>query len=659
MFKKLKFNNLSQKILAIVTMSLVIPVSCITTFSTINMNKSLKNNAETFTSQVAKEKSNLTDIFIGDISGIVNNVSKAYVIGDLNKTSDNLKNIYEAHKDTISQVFIGHPDGKLDIYPKVDLGPGYNCTTRSWYKSAVANDGKFIVADPYQDLALNAVTISTMRTFKAENGETVVIGADVRPEMLFEKVSKTQIGSDGFAFVVTPSNIVATHKDKDAVFKKIDELYPSWGAEIKDLKEPIQVKDNDTNYMVSTSTSEKTGWKIVTMMSLKEMETISRNNQLIALAISFISLLASIFIIRIFLNPIIRAINTIKDEIEKIADGDLSIKIVTDRDDEIGVIQKSINSLVEKLKTIISDIGNSAKGVSSVTTNLAISSENNVRAIESIDKSVENATDLIYGNLTSVEEATASVSEVAKASTIISETTIGIKDKSSNTLEIVENGKKQIDTAMKSMSNIKNSAESVESIVNDLYDLSKEINIIIQTIRNISEQTNLLSINASIEAARAGDFGKGFSVVASEVRKLAEGSKEASSDIEKIISNIQGKINETVNITKDEKQSIIDGYNVIIDATETFNKIVNVTETLSHDISEIAATTEEQTASVEEISSLMHEISNSIGQTAKNIDNIKQNIQSQTKEIENFSSYTNELESVSNENEKNISIFKL
>ncbi len=223
--------------------------------------------------------------------------------------------------------------------------------------------------------------------------------------------------------------------------------------------------------------------------------------------------------------------------------------------------------------------------------------------------------------------------------------------------EIGEEVIKVMDELNKKTSESVNISSFIQTTINSLYDNTKEISNIVRIIENISSQTNLLSLNASIEAARAGDAGKGFVVVATEVRKLAEQSKDATKSIEKIILSIQNDTHEAVKfveqgnvIYKEQEESVIRTNDAFEDISTSLRSIARQMEVVDQGIkginqyreqaidavSNIAAIAEESSASTQEIMAASQEQATSTGRVSRVAKNLKDEVEKLNKSMERF-----------------------
>ena len=365
----------------------------------------------------------------------------------------------------------------------------------------------------------------------------------------------------------------------------------------------------------------------------------------IIIIVSVIVLIACVFIALFTAKSIINPINLVVKQLHDIANGDLTVKpIHTNLKDETSRLMKSSNDLLEKLSFIMEKISSNAEVLSSNSEELyqsasEVSEGSDQISLTMIDlekssKSQANNADMMSNQMenfkSQIEEANNSGQQIQHNST--------------NALEVTQKGKELMDSSINQMETIDGIVKSSLDKVHNLYDQSKEISKLVLVIKEISEQTNLLALNAAIEAARAGEHGKGFAVVADEVRKLAEQVSKSVSEITGIVSSIQKEtgyvveslvngyeevekgtikikttgqtfkvIDDSFTLVNANIKNISERLDSILTESELMTKLVKETAAFSN---ESVASIEETTASVDQTNSSIHEVSNSANQLA-------------------------------------------
>ena len=339
---------------------------------------------------------------------------------------------------------------------------------------------------------------------------------------------------------------------------------------------------------------------------------------------SFITLIIMIFTY-FFSNNIIRALNKFIVQFDKLSNGELSIQMNESRNDEIGEMSIKAKEFSEKLSKIIIDIKSLASTVELENENLHKSIDNLVNGKKSIyfsngkvengviqlEESVDKVLDNVRNQTAASEETLASLEEISAITEQISENTKKISISSEKTLNNAINSEKSVSSMTDSMNAIKESVDLSSLKVDELAKLSKNIDLIVDVIKNISEQTNLLALNASIEAARAGEAGRGFNVVAGEIKKLAEKTGSETVKIEETVSAIIAEVEEVKKANKKVEVNIDQGIKNSLDVKENIENILANVKENDLQIQSIAEATEEQLMASTEITKAANEITNS------------------------------------------------
>lgn len=313
-------------------------------------------------------------------------------------------------------------------------------------------------------------------------------------------------------------------------------------------------------------------------------------------AACFILMVAGLYLF--FRLTIIKNIITVSDKIGMLSQGggDLTVTLPVTSSDEIGALTGGVNNLVAKLREIITDLYGQAGHV-------AITSCRTMTGIEQLAASILEQKELAASVAVASEEMSATLNDVAQ-------TTANASAHSRQMDDSAREGQGVVGETAESIDQIRDGVEKTLGVMNRLHHSSNQIGEIIGLIEDVADQTNLLALNAAIEAARAGEAGRGFAVVADEVKNLSSKTASSTQQIGTIIKTIQGDIREAMNSIEEEKGRVEHG---IVNATRASDQITTILTFASESagmINSIAIATEEQSATTADITTKIHMVSN-------------------------------------------------
>ncbi|MHB1601420.1 MAG: methyl-accepting chemotaxis protein [bacterium] len=317
----------------------------------------------------------------------------------------------------------------------------------------------------------------------------------------------------------------------------------------------------------------------------------------IFIAFPIVFLIGAVIVLFYFKNSVIRVLNLVDEKIKQIARGDLTSKIKISgvrKESEIGVLIEQVNSLVDSLSGNVKGILNTSNSLSSQSEQLNSSSKE-------FEKTIEQMREKASRIIESIKQMSIAIIEVAKNSSSSAQ-------KAQETEKVVDYGTKSVKDVANEIKNIEKTVSAVSVTITELGSSSEKIGEIIGVINDIADQTNLLALNAAIEAARAGEQGRGFAVVADEVRKLAERTTKATKEIESMILSIQRNTQDAVTSMQKGKEEVSKGAEIAGKSAEAISNINSLMVKLKEMITQIAAASEEQSQVSEEISLSSEEI---------------------------------------------------
>ncbi|MBS2970811.1 methyl-accepting chemotaxis protein [Metabacillus sp. KIGAM252] len=636
MFKNMKIRN---RLILFTAVLLLIPALSIGIFGYIAAKKEVKDQIENSASEQVTLLNGLTDEFFKNKRDVVELFSKT-----LNSTAfenevylnERLGYISNSFQE-VTLTYVGTKDGKMYSFPRADFPEDYNPAEREWYKEAAANKGEAIITSPYKDEATGKTVVTIASTLTDGSG---VMAMDIDLAVLAKQTMDTKIGSKGYPSILDQNGKVVVHptlKPGDMLDKSINE--PIYKAE----KGSFNYTFNGANKAMMFETSEQTGWKVLGTIDTAEFTEQSApillNTIIVILIFIVVGTIFNYFTIRSIVRPI-RLLSVVAGKVSK---GDLTEKVHVASKDDLGQLGVAFNTMIDSLKNLLSQIEHSSDTLSASSEQVQEHSRQVSGITKEIAQSVDELSDGAETQMVSTEETAKAVQEIATGVQYVAERAASVSHTVSEAAQQTQKGSVYIDKAVKQMDDIYHSVEETTRLVKELGDKSAEINKIVDVITGISEQTNLLALNAAIEAARAGEHGKGFAVVADEVRKLAEGSKQSAEQITTLIRSIQKRTDLVIDHMAKEKEQAAGGLDLIKETGDNFSMIQKAVQEVNSQIQEVSATAEQMSASSEEVTASVEEMASIATESASSTQQVAAGAQQQFSSMEEIGQSINKL----------------
>lgn len=325
-----------------------------------------------------------------------------------------------------------------------------------------------------------------------------------------------------------------------------------------------------------------------------------------------IVIMVSVILVLVFTRKINKRLNALKSAFESAGNGDMTIEVSDKTGDELSELSVYYNKMRMKLNDTIQTVQQSALQLASASQQLSAGAEETNQASEKITEAVQQIANGAQDQIIRIENSESSLKQASADIRDISANTAAIADKGQLAQSKADIGQKEIANVQAQMDAIHQSIQKSGEIIHQLDGRSKQIEQILSVITQIADQTNLLALNAAIEAARAGEQGKGFAVVADEVRKLAEESQQSAGQISKLIIEIQKDMNRSARSVEHVKTEAAEGVTMIQRTRDAFKEIAAATGEISAEISDLSA-------SVTNISASAHHINHSFAANTADI----------------------------------------
>jgi methyl-accepting chemotaxis protein len=380
----------------------------------------------------------------------------------------------------------------------------------------------------------------------------------------------------------------------------------------------------------------------------------------IVIFLTLAAIILAIIIAYVLANYIVKPVHNVVNRMNQIADGDFrGEELKTKSKDEIGQLSTSVNRMTASLRSLVGSVQQVTEQVAASSEELSASAEQTTAATEHV---VNNINEVAKGAEVSAEVATSSalaMNEVSVGVQRIAESSSEVANMSQQSTSMAKDGNEKIEKAVVQMNRISGFVEGTSSVIKQLGDRSKEIGDIVTAITEIASQTNLLALNAAIEAARAGEHGKGFAVVADEVRKLAEQSQESAGKIEELIRKTQEDTEQSIQSMLNVVNEVQAGTMDVNEAGIAFKKILEAEMQVAEKIHDVSAISEQMSANAEEVSASVQEVQAISTQSADGAQTIRSSSQEQLASMEEIAASARSLSEMSEKLQKEIAKFKI
>ena len=420
---------------------------------------------------------------------------------------------------------------------------------------------------------------------------------------------------------------------------------------------------NDETLVIAIPLTDYSGevkWFLQSEIDYSAMIAQEKQSVYILLLIGVIIAVIGLAILFIFLRKLLKPLSTITSNVEKIADGDLTLQQETStKKDEIALLSNSFNTMTNNLKMLITNIQEKSSKLTESTNTITTSIQESEVGTRSIANSIMQINSHSQQAADACAETARAMNEMTEGIVRVAEDTSQIAQSATLMNTMTAQGNEAVVNTVNQMELIEQRSEHFSQIINELNSDSNEIGSIMQMITDIAEQTNLLALNAAIESARAGEAGKGFAVVADEIRKLADQTTNSATKVHDLIFEIQTKTETAVQSMAANNTEVREGTALIHQVGNTFANIQTSVDTLTNQIDDLLALSEEMSASCEQVSASVQEISSTAIHSAEASNEVAAVTEQQLAIIEEVGHATQTLKEMSHELNESTRRFKI
>ncbi|MEL7940872.1 methyl-accepting chemotaxis protein [Pseudomonas delhiensis] len=514
----------------------------------------------------------------------------------------------KALTSTFSFTYLGQADGTFTMRPDDKMPDGYDPRTRPWYKDALAAGGTTLT-EPYVDAATGQLII-TIATPAQAAGKTVgVVGGDLNLQAIVQIINSLDFSGMGYAFLVSGDGKVLVAPDKQQVMKSLSEIYPQntprigSGFSESELNGATRILAfapvkglPSVNWYIGLSIDKDKAYAMLSTF---------RTSAVIAALVAIVAILLLLgMLIRVLMQPLTAMGRAMQDIAQ--GEGDLTKRLAVHSHDEFGTLAEAFNRFVERIHESIREVAGTARQLHDVS-QLVVNASNS-----SMANSDEQA------NRTN--SVAAAINELGAAAQEIARNAADASHHASDASHQAGDGRQVVEQTISAMNQLSEKISYASTHIESLNSRTVNIGQILEVIKGISEQTNLLALNAAIEAARAGEAGRGFAVVADEVRNLAHRAQEAAQQIQGMIEELQVGAREAVTTMGESQRYSLESVEIANRAGQRLASVTGRISEIDAMNQSVATATEEQTAVVDSLNMDITEI-NTLNQ--EGVENLK------------------------------------
>lgn len=537
---------------------------------------------------------------------------------------------------------------------------------RPYFQTAIS--GQSFVSDPLLSRASGRVVVAIAIPVKAGNKVIGVIFGSTKFDTLNNKVLSVKVGQTGYAYLIQGNGLKTIHPDKELAMKDNSLTNPNSSPELRDLNERmskgetgiITINARGINSYTAYAPVPGMKWSLGISVPTQEVSSEVSSLTIVSLVTIIVVLVITGLIVAWYARRLARPLQTLDEAAKRIAGGDITpTKLGIVSNDEIGRLGHSFEQMTENLRGLI-------RKINQATDQVAASSEELTASAQQSAEAANHVTQVITGMATGAENQMKAVDNTAL---VAEQMSAGIQRIAANTnaaagttsksAEAAQEGSQTVEKAVTQMEKIEKTVTRSAQVVLKLGERSKEIGQIVDTISGIAGQTNLLALNAAIEAARAGEQGRGFSVVAEEVRKLAEQSQNAAKQIAELIMEIQSDTDNAVVAMDEGTKEVRVGTEVVNEAGRAFRDIFTSVNEVSDQMREISVAIQQMASGSQQVVSSVRQIDTISKEAARQAQTVSATTEEQLATMEEIAASSQALAKMAEELTHAVSKFKI
>ncbi|MCC4797098.1 chemotaxis protein [Enterovibrio norvegicus] len=499
-------------------------------------------------------------------------------------------------------VYVGTSEGEMIRYNAKPSKAGYDPRQRPWYISASSAEGP-IITKPYKDSSTGEAVVTIAQKYTRNNGDSAVIAGDIKIGQLISYINS--ISNENTQAILMDNNATILASVNPSVsLQPATELTPQLTPEaLSSLAASTDVSMmNIANvpYLFNLHAVEGTPWFLAIAMDERAAFASVTSSRIDSLIFAIVQVILITGIAILLVNKLLRPLSDIIRAMKRLARGDLTARVNVTSRDEISLIANGMNEVAQNLQDIVSGISDATKKISHEVEEVKSKTDENHNVLHHHSQVTQDVVSKIDNMNSTVETVAESASEALSCTQKTNTQTVESKQK--------------VKESVTSVNSLLQEITDMESDIQNMSENSEKIASVLTVIGDIAEQTNLLALNAAIEAARAGEQGRGFAVVADEVRALASRTQQSTSEINDMLQNLNAGTDNAVKSIENTKRSCLQSVeqtNLVDADLDVMAESVNEINHLNSNITEI---TNKQNQASHDISKSIHSISEMVEQ---------------------------------------------
>ncbi|AZC15826.1 methyl-accepting chemotaxis protein [Pseudomonas sp. CMR5c] len=586
----------SHKILLAAALVVAVAFACFILFNDYRQREALRSSTESSMQELGSLSTSNIQTWLESRIQLLQSLAQQIAVDG--SGADSLKRSVglPAYTGNFQLTYFGGQDGMMFSVPAGNRAADYDPRSRGWYKAANTAQ-QTIVTEPYVAASSGKLVITVATPVQHQGRMIGVAGADIDLSSISAIINSLNFGGHGHAFIVGADGKILIHPDNKLVLKNLAEAYPDGAPRVSPGLQEVQL-NGKTQFISFTRVNgvNSTNWYVALVLDQDAAFAMLgefRTSALIAMAIAVVIIIGLLgMLIRLLLQPLHLMGRAMHDIAE--GEGDLTRRLEIHNHDEFGTLGVAFNRFVERIHSSIREVSSATGQVNEVA----------LRVVAASNSSMLNSDQ----QASRTNSVAAAINQLGAAAQEIAQNAALASQHSSEARNLAQDGQQVVDRTIDAMhqlsAKISNSCEHIETLNSNTVNIGQ----ILEVITGISQQTNLLALNAAIEAARAGEAGRGFAVVADEVRNLAHRTQDSAQQVQKMIEELQVGARQAVGTMTESQRESESSVGIANQAGERLGSVTQRIGEIDGMNQSVATATEEQTAVVESINVDINEI---------------------------------------------------